>query len=219
MRYYKLNVGRLPLGLVWSWGSLPGFLAFLVFYKLLRVRKYGPVLVPAQPGVLRIPEGEARVDDHPGLEAASAELTKAGLVPAMYYTTETIGPVSGLTRVFLSPDGRFAALAMSSKARLSSETSVSLVSVADDGAIIGTGSTILRLPQVPGTELVRIPGAPPAELISHHVRRLDSRAVRQLAVEDVVQLLDEQQLRTIKHDVSIGLYEPATDSDVAGGQA
>lgn len=214
MRYYKVNARRLPLSIVWSWGSIGGFFAFLIFFKLLRVMKYGPVLISAEPGVSPVADADVSAGDRADLEPVSAELIAAGLVPIMYYRNEVVGPVSGLARLFLSGDGRYFAGVSTARSLSRFDVSIFLVSVSSEGSILSTSSTVLRWPEVPGNNVVRLPGARARDLLNSHLPRLASRVVRQLAVADVVRVLYDLEERALKHYVSIGLYEPASASDI-----
>ena len=211
-RYFKTDIRRMPLGIVWSWSA--GSALYLALRKLLPVPFYAPALVPEQLAVN--PVAEASAD--PGLlrmvAGPSAELLEMGFAPVLLYTVPTLGPTRSLGRALLQQEGSTVCLLIAVVTGESAQTSVHLLSAERAGALLGTSSAVLRMPPVPGIEMLRLPGAPPAQVAAAHLGRLAGRSLRRFAAEDVEPVLRELQQRSIEYYVSIGLYVEASPADI-----
>lgn len=213
-----MNLGRLPLATVWSWGAAQ-FFGFLVFQKLLRRRLQSPLLLPAEPGILRA----ARTRDVACIEEATIQLSGLGFSWTFDHKAATLGPVSGSARVLLSKDERtFAGLvAVGTSGATASLTSATLFSVTTTGLLVVTSSVAKRMPKLPGNDdVVQLPGGTPLfELYAAHLPRLRDRELRHLSPEAIEAVLVDLQARGIRHYLSLGLYEPATPEDIARATA
>lgn len=209
-----MNIARLPLGIAWSMGNLLSFLFFLVNQKLRRKSLYGTGLVPGEPGVRCIEPS----NDLPGLEARSRDLRALGFNVIGDYTVAILGSAPPRGRVFLSLDGRICAMANSVTFTPETVPSLALLSLDLNGQTLVTSANAPHLPLVPGFEVLRRAGATTDALVTLHTSRLDGRTVRHLSSEGVFDLIQEVQARTINYYAEIGLYELASEADVARAQ-
>ena len=211
--YYKLNMKRLPMSLVWSWGGPLKFCAFAI-RKAVPVRWVLPGLLPGEPGITQLAEADAPPDLVALLQAPSTQLVAAGFDPITHYSVPAIGLGSGLCRAFISTDGRIAALVLTVGQGARRETGVVAMSLPESGSLIGTSSFVQRLPAVPGINAIHMPRQAAPEVISAHRARIAGCDVKVLKAGAVLDLVLDQQQRSLQYYSAQGLYVPATQQDI-----
>jgi len=211
-RYFKTNIRRMPLRIVWSWGA--GKALVLALRKLLPVPFYASTLVPEQLDLNPVAEASADPELLRRMAGPLAELQRMGFVSVMLYTVPILGPTRGLGRALLQQDGGTVCLLIAAVSGMSAQTSIHLLSAERAGALLGTSSAVLRMPPVPGIDVLRLPGAPAAEVAAAHLRRLAGRSLRQFGADDIKPFLREHQQRNIEYYVSTGLYVEASPADI-----
>lgn len=212
--YYKINIKALPVGLVWSWGNPRSFLEFLV-RKALPFPAYGPTLVPDELSILEVTEAEADADLAADAAEHRTQLEALGYRTALVYKVRTLGPSRGLARALFSSDRRALCVLTSVRMFHRARVSTRIVSYADDGRVVGTSSSVPRLPPVPGIDVERLPAASAGTVARHHERRLASFPAKHLDPGEVIPLIREHQLRARDYYVAEGIWVPATEADVA----
>lgn len=212
-RYYKMDIRRLPWGLVWSWGTPASFLAFAV-RKVLPFPFYGPNLVPEVLSLNPVSEDAADSDLRRMMQPPLEQLAGRGFTTVFLYTVPTLGPSRGLGRALLAKGGETMCLIVSAVTGTSAQMSVHLVSAEAAGGLLSTSSAVLRLPPVPGVDVLRLPGADVQTLVTSHFSRLTDRHVRVFTAEAIVPLIKEQQQRMVRHYIAQGLFVEATPEDI-----
>ncbi len=211
--YYKVNVKRLPLSLVWSWGNPLVFCVFAI-RRLLPGSWVHPGLVPGEPRIIPLEEDTAPADLVAALQEPSTQLVADALVPITHYQVPAVGLGRGLCRAFISTDGRIAALALTNGPGMRGGGGVTAMSLLPSGQLIATSSMRLRLPTVPWVSAVRMPGQGAREVIHAHRARITGHDVKVLEAESVLDLILDQQRRSIEYYSAEGLYAPATQQDI-----
>lgn len=211
-RYYKADIRRMPLSIVRSWGL--GSVIILAIRKLLPFPFYSSMLVPAELAVNPITDGQADSELLRRIVPPAAELQAKGFSSELLYTIPTIGPSRGLGRALLAPGGEAVGLVVVTVSGPVVQTSVHLLSAEESGALLGASSAVLRLPPVPGIDVIRLPAASAAALAEAHLGRLHGRKLRRFSGSDIQPLLREQQQRSTAYYVSIGLYVEASPEDI-----
>jgi hypothetical protein len=212
-RYYKVDIRRLPLALLWRWGYRVKLLICIV-RKALPLPWFATILVPAEPVVERVSPAQATEHLVEALAPASSYFAQNGFQSITYYSVPNLGPTRGLAHALLSSDGKVVALCIVAQVLALQETAVSLVSLPADGPLIGTGSKVRPMPAPPDVDSLSLPGASPAEVFRAHATRVAGTRIRELRAEDVVPLVLDLQARANRYYVGTHLYVPATDADV-----
>src|SRR5262245_18833389 len=212
-RYYKTNIRALPIGLVWSWGKPRSFWVFLV-RKVLAIPVYGPTLVPEQPAVIEVQEVAAEADLGDPMALHRAQLEALGFRAVPLYKMPTLGPSRSLGRALVSADAKALCLLVSTGTGDIVRVATAITSIAPDGRMIGTSSAVLRLPPVPGIDIVRRPGASADAVARHHASRLSAFPAKHLEPADVVPFILQQQQRALEYYVAQGIYVPASGQDI-----
>jgi hypothetical protein len=215
-RYYKTDIRRVPLRLVWSWGG-GGFLAYLV-RKWLPFPWYGPGVVPATLGIVPVRSDDADPHLFELIERETGKLEKLGFRPELLYRTTVLGPARGLGRALLAHDGGSVCLVVAIVNGPHSQTSVHCFSESGAGSIFGASSAVLHLPPVPGIDVLRLPGRSAHEVATAHMHRVASRTVRKFTGSDIVPLLRALQERSTTYYLSQGIYVEASPDDVASAR-
>src|SRR5262249_19522243 len=182
--------------------------------KLLPFPFYAPTLVPAQLAVKSITEEQADPKLARMIERPLEELQAHGYTSELLYTVPTLGPSRGLGRALLAPGGQAVSIVVAAVTGMSAQTSVHILSAEDSGALLGASSAVLRLPPVPGVDVIRLPGASATELARAHSSRVHGRKLRRFSAADIEPLLRGHQQRNIAYYGSIGLYGEAPPQNV-----
>jgi hypothetical protein len=213
-RYYKIDIRRMPFGLLWRWGYRLKLVVWL-WRRVLPISWWGTTLVPHDGGVTSVTDEEVDPELREVLVADVAYLSGEGFRSVTHYVVPTLGPSKGLGHLMLSRDGATAALCVTARAGFSSDKSISLVSRRAGVRLIATGSKMRPLPPLPDVDGLNLPGAPADVVLSRHLSRLASEPLVPFREAELVPLILDLQARARDYYVAIRLYVPANDQDVA----
>ena len=212
VRYYKVDLRRLPFAVVWRWGNTRSFVQFAI-QRFFGAPMYGPLLVPDDHTVRLLPDSEAEPWLVGPLKPIDAELRELGFLHITAYSVPTVGPTLGLGRAYLAAERDAFAFAVVSRQARGYERGIVLYSCCD-GRWLGTTSNRHGLVPLPEIDGLRLPGASVTDVVTRHYMRLSTR--RDLFTPDaVVQALEHHRARQLEYYTSLGLYVPATEKDLA----
>ena len=217
-RYFKVNIRRLPYSLVWSWGSMASFAAFVV-RKALQSPAYGNTLVPEHPTIVPVDETSADPELRSAMRPSTDQIASFGFAPVLLYSSPTLGPSRGLAQLSLSDDRRATCLVVAGTSKGFSQVVVSLLSVLGTGRMVGTSTGVVRLSEVPGIEVFRMPGADAGMAATSHMQRIHHSDAKPLTHQEAIGLVRDQQERALRYYVSERIYVEATQEDITQARA